>query len=208
MIRIYLFTYAGDADEAQACVRCALAALPEAVITVADDEADPVPERTRKALLAAGARYRQTSFPRYGNLRGPECVRGIISMLAGEAADDDIVVKIDSDTALLNGAWIRDMSETGAHWCASGADSRQFYGLCYAMTGLAAKRAAEVLMQADLPDNAPEDLTIGHTVIELFGVGKGRIIPPGRPKTGLAAGRHGTGSAFRSPRKNMLGLTL
>lgn len=69
------------------------------------------------------------------------------------------------------------------------------------MTGLAAKRAAEVLMQADLPDNAPEDLTIGHTVIELFGVGKGRIIPPGRPKTGLAAGRHGTGSAFRSPRK-------
>ena len=72
MIRIYLFTYAGDADEAQACVRCALAALPEAVITVADDEADPVPERTRKALLAAGARYRQTSFPRYGNLRGPE----------------------------------------------------------------------------------------------------------------------------------------
>ena len=159
MIRIYLFTYAGDADEAQACVRCALAALPEAVITVADDDADPVPERTRKALLAAGARYRQTSFPRHGNLRGPECVRGIISMLAGEAADDDIVVKIDSDTALLNGAWIRDMSETGAHWCASGADSRQFYGLCYAMTG-------------------------------------------------LAASRHGTGSASRSPRKNMLGLTL
>lgn len=182
MIRIYLFTYAGDADEAQACVRCALAALPEAVITVADDDADPVPERTRKALLAAGARYRQTSFPRYGNLRGPECVRGIISMLAGEAADDDIVVKIDSDTALLNGAWIRDMSETGAHWCASGADSRQFYGLCYAMTGLAAKRAAEVLMHADMPDNAPEDLTIGHTVIELFGVSKGRIIPPWTPQ--------------------------
>ena len=103
-------------------------------------------------------------------------------MLAGEAADDDIVVKIDSDTALLNGAWIRDMSETGAHWCASGADSRQFYGLCYAMTGLAAKRAAEVLMQAELPDNAPEDLTIGHTVIELFGVSKGRIIPPWTPQ--------------------------
>ena len=50
------------------------------------------------------------------------------------------------------------------------------------MTGLAAKRAAEVLMQADLPDNAPEDLTIGHTVIELFGVGKGRIIPPWTPQ--------------------------
>ena len=109
MIRIYIFTYAGDANEAIACVRCARTALPAALVTVVDDSAAPVPENVRRAFLAYGARYRQSSFPRNGNLRGPECVRGIISTLAGGAADDDIVVKIDSDTALLSGGWIESM---------------------------------------------------------------------------------------------------
>ena len=40
--RIYTFTYAGDAQEAVACVRCARTALPEAVVTVVDDSAAPV----------------------------------------------------------------------------------------------------------------------------------------------------------------------
>ena len=56
MIRIYLFTYAGDADEALVCVRCAAAALPEAVITVVDDSAAPLPERVRSVLMLTGAR--------------------------------------------------------------------------------------------------------------------------------------------------------
>ena len=85
MIRIYIFTYAGDANEAIACVRCARTALPAALVTVVDDSAAPVPENVRRAFLAYGARYRQSSFPRNGNLRGPECVRGIISTLAGGA---------------------------------------------------------------------------------------------------------------------------
>ena len=107
MIRIYTFTYAGDAQEAVACVRCARTALPEAVVTVVDDSAAPVPPEARRALVAYGARYRRSSFPRCGNLRGPECVRGIIATLAKGAADGDTVVKIDSDTALLSGGWVR-----------------------------------------------------------------------------------------------------
>lgn len=83
MIRIYTFTYAGDAQEAVACVRCARTALPEAVVTVVDDSAAPVPPEAKRALVAHGARYRRSSFPRCGNLRGPECVRGIIATLAG-----------------------------------------------------------------------------------------------------------------------------
>ena len=94
MIRIYTFTYAGDAQEAVACVRCARTALPEAVVTVVDDSAAPVPPEARRALVAYGARYRRSSFPRCGNLRGPECVRGIIATLAGGAADGDTVVKL------------------------------------------------------------------------------------------------------------------
>ena len=94
MIRIYTFTYDGDAQEAVACVRCARTALPEAVVTVVDDSAAPVPPEARRALVAHGARYRRSSFPRCGNLRGPECVRGIIATLAKGAADGDTVVKL------------------------------------------------------------------------------------------------------------------
>lgn len=187
MIRIYLFTYAGDAEEALVCVRCAAAALPEAVITVVDDSAAPVPPEARRALVAYGARYRRSSFPRCGNLRGPECVRGIISTLAGEAEDDDVIVKIDSDTLLLSGGWVRDMQSNGLALHASGyqvprnPSERSAYGPCYAISGRAARLAAEELMQADLPALAPEDLTICRTIQGLFPQEKIRLDEPWTP---------------------------
>lgn len=187
MIRIYLFTYAGDADEALVCVRCAAAALPEAVITVVDDESTPIAERSRTALVEAGARYCQTSWPRNGNLRGPECVRGIISTLAGEAEDHDVIVKIDSDTLLLSGDWIRDMQLHGLALHASGyqvpshPSERSAYGPCYAISGRAARLAAEELMEADIPPLAPEDLTICRTIQGLFPQEKIRLDEPWTP---------------------------
>lgn len=187
MIRIYLFTYAGDAEEALVCVQCAAAALPEAVITVVDDSAAPVPPEARRALVAYGARYRRSSFPRCGNLRGPDCVRGIIATLAGGAADGDTVVKIDSDTLLLSGGWIRDMQRNGLAFHAAGyqAPSRPLerctYGNCYAINGRAARLAAEELMQADIPELAPEDLTICRTIQNLFHPEKIRLDEPWSP---------------------------
>lgn len=187
MIRIYLFTYAGDADEALVCVRCAAAALPEAVITVVDDESTPIAERARTALVEAGARYCQTSFPRNGNLRGPECVRGVIFTLAREAEDDDVIVKIDSDTLLLSGDWIRDMQRHRLAFHASGYQApshpseRSAYGPCYAISGQASRLAAEELMQADIPALAPEDLTICRTIQGLFPPEKIRLDEPWTP---------------------------
>ena len=187
MIRIYTFTYAGDAQEAVACVRCARTALPEAVVTVVDDSAAPVPPEARRALVAYGARYRRSSFPRCDNLRGPECVRGIISTLAGEAEDEDVIVKIDSDTLLLSGGWVRDMQSNGLALHASGyqvpshPSERSAYGPCYAISGRAARLAAEELMQADIPALAPEDLTICRTIQGLFPPERIRLDEPWTP---------------------------
>lgn len=187
MIRIYLFTYAGDAEEALVCVRCAAAALPEAVITVVDDESAPLPERVRASLVAAGARYRQTGWTRNGNLRGPECVRGIISTLAGEAEENDVIVKIDSDTLLLSGGWVRDMQRNGRAFHAAGYQTpsrpleRCTYGNCYAISGRAARLAAAELMEADLPALAPEDLTICRTIQGLFPPEQIRLDEPWTP---------------------------
>lgn len=187
MIRIYLFTYAGDAEEALVCVQCAAAALPEAVITVVDDSTAPAPPEARRALVAYGARYRRSSFPRCGNLRGPECVLGIISTLAGEAEDNDVIVKIDSDTLLLSGGWILDMQRNGLALHASGyqvpshPSERSAYGPCYAISGRAARLAAEELMQADIPALAPEDLTICRTIQGLFPPEQIRLDEPWTP---------------------------
>lgn len=181
MIRIYIFTYAGDAQEAVACVRCARTALPGALVTVVDDSAALVPESVRRSILAYGARYRQSGFRRNGNLRGPECVQGIISTLAGGAADNDIVVKIDSDTALLSGAWIESMSGAGLDWYSSGYGAREAHGLAYAMSGRAASLAAAALQERDLPPLAPEDLTIARTVFELCGDDRVRLVSPWTP---------------------------
>ena len=187
MIRIYLFTYAGDADEALVCVRCAAAALPEAVITVVDDSAAPLPERVRSVLMLTGARYCQTGWPRNGNLRGPECVRGIISTLAGEAEDEDVIVKIDSDTLLLSGGWVRDMQRNGLALHASGyrvprnPSERSAYGNCYALSGRAARMAAEALECAAIPPLAPEDLTICRAVMDVCGRERVRLDEPWTP---------------------------
>lgn len=187
MIRIYLFTYAGDADEALVCVQCAAAALPEAVITVVDDSAAPLPERVRSVLMLTGARYCQTGWTRNGNLRGPECVRGVISTLAGEAEDEDIIVKIDSDTLLLSGDWVRDMQRHRLALHASGYQApshpseRSAYGPCYALSGWAARLAAEELEQADLPPLAPEDLTICRAVQNHFPPEQIRLDEPWTP---------------------------
>lgn len=181
MIRIYLFTYSGDAQEAVACVRCARTALPGAVVTVVDDANAPVLPEARRALVAYGARYRQSRFQRCGNLRGPECVRGIISTLAGGAADADIVVKIDSDTALLSGAWIEGMPGAGLDWYSSGHGSRAVYGLAYAMSGRAARLAAAALAERDLPPLAPEDLTIARAVFDLVPTHRVRLVTPWTP---------------------------
>lgn len=181
MIRIYIFTYALDAREAIACVRCVRTALPDAVVTVADDAAFPVPDEVRKTILAYGALYRQTGFTRQGNLNGPECIRGIISTLAGGAKDGDIVVKVDSDTALLDGWWIRGMQEDGLDWVSCGTGVRRFFGLCYALTGRVARLADEFLQAVDVADDAPEDLIIGGAVIDLCGVERGRLVSPWTP---------------------------
>ena len=52
MIRIYIFTYAEDAQEAVACVRCARTALPGALVTVVDDCAALVPKSVRRSTTS------------------------------------------------------------------------------------------------------------------------------------------------------------
>lgn len=177
MTYIYIFTYRRDQPDALECVRCARKTLPHAVITVVDDGNSPCTEGAETQFLHAGAtHYERSQFNRRGNLNGPECVRGILSYLAQKAEDEDIVIKLDSDTCLLSADWIEDMLAQGKSM--AGCSSRYtawkniyyIHGTCYAMTGKLAKQAFQKsLSWTDWSETAPEDLEIYRLASTIVG---------------------------------------
>ncbi|MEF2612176.1 MAG: hypothetical protein K1W09_02560 [Akkermansia muciniphila] len=181
MIRIHIFTYKEDDQEAVAAARCARMACPSALVRVLDDCHAPVDAGTVEALEELGAVYDQTSWMRGGNLRGPGAIVGVLRSMAADASPDDILVKLDSDTALLDGDWLQWMAtHPECLWYSSGDDRHLTYGCCYAVRAHVAVHLADILQARHLPDSAPEDLTYALTMIEEYGREACRIEAPWR----------------------------
>lgn len=181
MIRIHIFTYSADGPEAVAAARCARMVCPSALLRVLDDGHAPVDAATAATLKELGAAYEQTSWMRGGNLRGPGAIVGVLRSMAAGAAPDDILVKLDADTALLDGDWLHWMADhPECYWYSSGDDRHLTYGCCYAVRAHVAVHLADVLQERHLPDFAPEDLTLALTVIQEYGRGACRIDAPWR----------------------------
>lgn len=181
MIRIHIFTYKEDAPEAVAAARCARMACPSALVRVLDDCHAPVDAGTVEALEELGAVYDQTSWMRGGNLRGPGAIVGVLRSMTAGAAPEDILVKLDADTVLLDGDWLHWMTDhPECLWYSSGDDRHLTYGCCYAVRAHVAVHLADVLQERHLPDSAPEDLTYALTMIEEYGREACRIEVPWR----------------------------
>lgn len=187
MIRIFIFSYAGDAAEAVACVRCAMMAAPCANVTVVDDATSPIGQDTASTLIDMGAEYVQSSWARQGNLRGPDCIRGMLSEMCRDAEDDDILVKIDCDTALLDAGWLHWMQDHPACPMYASGDfvdgAWRIYGCLYALRGWMARRLYRELDWTLLDDLAPEDVTIGREVLARIPATLCRIEEPWRQRS-------------------------
>ena len=187
MIRIFIFSYSGDAAEAVACVRCVRMAVPYASVTVVDDAANPVHEDVAAALREMGADYVQSCWPRNGNLRGPDCIRGMLQEMCREAGDDDILIKIDCDTALLDDGWLRWMDDHPAcPMYASGdfvAGSWRIYGCMYALRGWMARRLYLEMDWDRLDALECEDIAIGREVLARVPATLCRIEEPWRQRS-------------------------
>ena len=155
-------------------MRCARMAVPCASVTA-------------EALRSMGAKYVQSSWERHGNLRGPDCIRGMLSEMCREAGDDDILVKIDCDTALLDGGWLRWMQERP--WCqmyASGSlvdGEWMIYGCLYALRGRVARRLLRDMDWEAMAALAPEDWTIGRAALTSLPAALARIDEPWSQRT-------------------------
>lgn len=131
------FTFGGDAEcliESVKSVRRVYG--PDVSVAIFDDAAAPI---SQAALMSiAPTIYERTRFDRCGNLRGPECVLGILDALdrTARATGTPWVSKIDSDTILVK-AWHR-------------ADPRwQYQGISWGIEQVGA--GANNYMRADLP---------------------------------------------------------
>ena len=168
MIRATIFTYRGDEAETIECLRCAKMSMPDAVFSIVDDASDPVDIETVAVIVAEGASYRQSDFPRNKNLNGVECVRGILAELTRDVDPNDVVVKIDPDTAILDAEWLCALNNSVTVYVSSGDDHVLVYGCTYAMTGRAAIMARDVANTTDLQGRCPEDDTIAMIIYNLF----------------------------------------
>lgn len=180
MIRVVIFTYSGDAAETIECARIARTSMQDSHISIVIDAADPLDDQTISTLIAEGAEVRQSFFQRNGNLNGPECVRGVLKELTHNAAPDDIVIKIDPDTAILDATFILGSFNAlnNILYVSSGDDRILVYGCLYAMTGAAAIEACRIASHIDMPLDTPEDRTIAQIILDRFGADRLSLIRP------------------------------
>lgn len=142
--------------------------FPDAVVAVADDLASPLTEETlsviRPDLLT------RTDFPRKGNLNGWPAIHGILQTLLSfcREAGADGVVKIDSDTLLVDDRWV----DRSAPMCGFLSGRHAYlYGLAYWL-----RADAIPVIQAGLSSRwlepgfpAPEDQCISTEAFRQFG---------------------------------------
>lgn len=169
-ITIHCFVYNGDADVIEETVRCAQQALPEARLVIIDDFNNPCPQEVQEQIKKLGCEWRSTTWSRRGNLRGKECIVGILSELLSSIHDDnDVLIKMDADTCLMNGDDIRCFAQDPSKvLCAAGELDVRVYGYCYCIRGYAVKNALEYIKSLEISDIAAEDVVIGFSLCQLY----------------------------------------
>lgn len=169
-ITIHCFVYKGDDDIIQETVMCAKQALPDAHMVVIDDQNDPCSLETRASVEKLGAEWRCSTWNRGGNLRGKPCITGILSeMITSSTSDNDVLIKIDADTCIMDGDEILEFSKQNQKiLCAAGERDVRIYGLCYCIRAHAVKKTLEYLNEIDIPNHAAEDVVINFAVCTLF----------------------------------------
>lgn len=101
-----IFSYRGDQELAYICSKFVKSTIPDSKIVIADDGFNGATYEWRKKYVEEGYEYIQTTWPRFGNLLGPDHLTGASQLMAELAKDCDIILKIDPDACLLRKDWI------------------------------------------------------------------------------------------------------
>lgn len=106
-LAVLIFTYRGDEHLTPICVNFVKETLGQDTrIVIADDGFNAMYQETRDRLIGMGCEYRQTDWPRFGNLLGPFHLEGATKLMAELAKDCDIIVKLDPDACIIRRDWV------------------------------------------------------------------------------------------------------
>lgn len=158
---VCIFCYSGDSDILPLCVESVRHTFPTAAIHVFDDEQDPIYTHAWKAISQYSVNYKTTSFPRGGNLRGKDCIMGMLLEMKKAGRGCDSVIKADCDTLVMGRKWHDDFLDSHRHAVASLRHGSLFSGICYSLKTDFLDRLIRRLEPLPLPETAGEDVVIG-----------------------------------------------
>lgn len=131
-----------------------------------------------------------TTFPRRGNLKGGECLKGMWRFIAeNKSTDIEAVIKIDSDVLLLQRDWIDDfvIDNIGMKMVGATSPDTPYYpqGTAYGVTPYMAELLAEDTQRFPAWFDCWEDYEVGYRVARIA-----QHEMKARPETSILRYRH------------------
>jgi hypothetical protein len=130
-IPVVIFTFSCDHACTVFAARSALdAGLGPVFVEV--DAANPLPPATTDELRRLGCRVAETTFPRNGNIRGMESMKGLLAsyLKVFEATGATHLVKLDADTMILDAGRLKQAAADDVSCAALSHGGTPFYGMC------------------------------------------------------------------------------
>ena len=171
------FTFSLDAGQLLYSVAFARRAFgDEAVLYVFDDDRSPICEEAREKLIRGlRAVVLTLKWDRRGNIKGGEHLMNATELYYELAVEHEaeVVVKCDSDTAILSRSWVDALlNREGACFAGAfcGRNAGYAYGLAYAIKGREVlRRLARDAVDYPASDGAFEDYEVGQRLARIAG---------------------------------------
>lgn len=181
MITAHWFSYAGNEGLLPICLEAFRLAVPEARMVVVDDGHNSSSDYIRHVCEYLEADWRTSYFHRAGNLRGADCITGILDELVRSVNEGaEVVIKMDPDTLIFGRSWLDRFwdSTTGL----TAADDRDaMYGCCYALGADHVLGLQGSFRQFPAHDYTVEDVAIASRFLRIYGQSSFLRIPMWMP---------------------------
>lgn len=171
------FTFSLDAGQVLYSVAFARRVFGEdAMLYVFDDDRSPLSDEAREKLIRGlRAVVLTLKWDRRGNIKGGEHLINATSIYyeLAETHGADVVVKCDSDTAIISRSWVDALlNRDGAIFAGAfnGRNPGYAYGLAYAIKGRdVLRRLAKDTVDYPAQDSAFEDYEVGQRLARIAG---------------------------------------
>ena len=155
------FTFSRDHWLVRMSVESFQRIMPGVPCVIADEAHSPIPPQARRELMDMGCDYLETGFSRGRNLRGTECIVGMLETMhdACKRHGATHALKIDSDVLWNRKTWLDPLTVETAG-VGFGSNRRGWFGASYAIRKDLLPKLRRAVLNEPWRCCQPEDLTI------------------------------------------------